>query len=107
MCGTTVRVQSPAAAWLPAYANIIQYLQEKGAPIDFGCLLSPLSFPSTPSWREPRRATRTEGSCLSFSLFRKKALTKLGTSNGSHRGVTFQPNRHELFRGYKRYVVHP
>ena len=44
MRGSTVRAQLAAAGEFPlviAYANIIQYLAEKGAPTRLGCLLEP------------------------------------------------------------------
>jgi hypothetical protein len=99
MRGSTVRVQLAAAGEFPlviAYANIIQYLAEKGARW-IGCLSSRGAYRSTPLWLELKRAIPTRRSCLSISRFRKKARKNYGISSESHREATSSQNQRDCF----------
>ena len=100
MRGSTVRVQLAAAGEFPlviAYANIIQYLAEKGAPIDWLPLEPAVDLGQHRDGWEPRRVIRTRRSCLSTSRFRKKARRNSGTSNGFHRAAMSSRNRPDCF----------
>ncbi len=109
MRGSTVRVQLAAAGEFPlvvAYANIIQYLAEKGAPVDWVPLEFAIISVNTvmlgAKASHPNAAKLLVGSTLS-----KEGQEKLWDFQRipSRSDVEAKPAR--LFRGYKRYVVAP
>jgi iron(III) transport system substrate-binding protein len=109
MRGSTVRAQLAAAGEFPlviAYANIIQYLTEKGAPVDW----VPLE-PAVISVNTVMAGAKTSHPNAA-KLFIDFTLSKEGQEKlwdfqriPSRNDVESKPAR--LFRGYKRYVVHP
>ena len=91
MRGSTVRAQLAAAGEFPlviAYANIIQYLTEKGAPIDW-IPLEPavISVNTVMAGRKP--CIRTRQSYSSILRCRRRGRKSSGTSNGSRRAATW------------------
>ena len=110
MRGSTVRVQLAAAGEFPlviAYANIIQYLAEKGRADRLGASRARGHFGQHRHGWEPRRAIRMRRNCLSISRLSKEGQEKLWDFQRIPSRSDVEPKPARLFRGYKRYVVHP
>jgi len=109
MRGSTVRVQLAAAGEFPlviAYANIIQYLAERGAPMDW-LPLEPAVI-SVNTVMAGAKATHPNAAKLfiDFTLS-KEGQEKLWDFQRIPSRSDVEPKPARLFRGYKRYVVHP
>jgi iron(III) transport system substrate-binding protein len=109
MRGSTVRVQLAAAGEFPlvvAYANIIQYLAEKGAPVDWVSLEPAIISVNTVMLGAKASHPNAAKLLVDFTLS-KEGQEKLWDFQRipSRSDVEAKPAR--LFRGYKRYVVAP
>ena len=109
MRGSTVRVQLAAAGEFPlviAYANIIQYLTEKGAPVDWVPLEPAIISVNTVMLGAKASHPNAAKLLVDFTLS-KEGQEKLWDFQRipSRSDVEAKPAR--LFRGYKRYVVAP
>lgn len=106
--GTTVRVQLAAAGEFPlviGYANIVQYLAEKGAPLDWVALEPAVVSVNTvmvAKGAHPNAARLF----VDFTLS-KEGQEKLWDFQRIPSRVDVEPKPARLFRGYQRYVVHP
>ena len=109
MRGSTVRVQLAAAGEFPlviAYANIIQYLTEKGAPVEWVPLEPAIISVNTVMLGAKASHPNAAKLLVDFTLS-KEGQEKLWDFQRipSRSDVEAKPAR--LFRGYKRYVVAP
>ena len=109
MRGSTVRVQLAAAGEFPlviAYANIIQYLAEKGAPVDWVPLEPAIISVNTVMLGAKASHPNAAKLLVDFTLS-KEGQEKLWDFQRipARSDVEAKPAR--LFRGYKRYVVAP
>ena len=109
MRGSTVRVQLAAAGEFPlvvAYANITQYLAEKGAPVDWVPLEPAIISVNTVMLGAKASHPNAAKLLVDFTLS-KEGQEKLWDFQRipSRSDVEAKPAR--LFRGYKRYVVAP
>jgi ABC-type Fe3+ transport system substrate-binding protein len=109
MRGSTVRVQLAAAGEYPlviAYANIIQYLAEKGAPVDW-TPLEPAIISVNTVMLSAKAAHPNAGKLLVDFTLSKEGQEKLWDFQRIPSRSDVEPKPARLFRGYKRYVVHP
>jgi len=109
MRGSTVRVQLTAAGEFPlviAYANIIQYLAEKGAPVDW-TPLEPAIISVNTVMLGAKAAHPNAGKLLVDFTLSKEGQEKLWDFQRIPSRSDVEPKPARLFRGYKRYVVHP
>ena len=109
MRGSTMRAQLAAAGEFPlviAYANIIQYLTEKGAPVDWVALEPAVISVNTVMAGAKASHPNAAKLFIDFTLS-KEGQEKLWDFQRipSRRDVEPKPAR--LFRSYKRHVVHP
>jgi ABC-type Fe3+ transport system substrate-binding protein len=107
--GSTVRVQLAAAGEFPlvvAYANIIQNLAEKGAPIDWVPLEPAIISVNTVMLGARARHPNAAKLLVDFTLS-KEGQEKLWDFQRIPARSDVEPKPARLFRGYKRYVVHP
>jgi iron(III) transport system substrate-binding protein len=109
MRGSTVRAQLAAAGEFPlviAYANIIQYLTEKGAPIDWVALEPAVISVNTVMAGAKASHSNAAKLFIDFTLS-KEGQEKLWDFQRIPSRSDVEPKPARLFRGYKRYVVHP
>ena len=109
MRGSTVRVQLAAAGEFPlvvAYANIIQNLAEKGAPVDW-TPLEPAVISVNTVMLGARAVHPNAGKLLVDFTLSKEGQEKLWDFQRIPSRNDVEPKPARLFRGYKRYVVHP
>jgi len=109
MRGSTVRVQLAAAGEFPlviAYANIIQYLAEKGAPVDWVALEPAVISVNTVMAGAKAMHPNAARLFIDFTLS-KEGQEKLWDFQRIPARSDVEPKPARLFRGYKRYVVHP
>lgn len=109
MRGSTVRAQLAAAGEFPlviAYANIIQYLAEKGAPIDWLALEPAIISVNTVMLGARAGHPNAARLLVDFTLS-KEGQEKLWDFQRIPARSDVEPKPARLFRGYKRYVVHP
>ena len=109
MRGSTVRAQLAAAGEFPlviAYANIIQYLTEKGAPIDWLPLEPAVISVNTVMAGAKAAHPNAAKLFIDFTLS-KEGQEKLWDFQRIPSRSDVEPKPARLFRGYKRYVVHP
>jgi len=109
MRGSTVRTQLAAAGEFPlviAYANIIQYLTEKGAPIDW-VPLEPAVISVNTAMLGASAPHPNAGKLLMDFTLSKEGQEKLWDFQRIPSRSDVEPKPARLFRGYKRYVVHP
>ena len=109
MRGSTVRVQLAAAGEFPlviAYANIIQYLAEKGAPVDWLPLEPAVISVNTVMAGAKSAHPNAAKLFIDFTLS-KEGQEKLWDFQRIPSRSDVEPKPARLFRGYKRYVVHP
>lgn len=109
MRGSTVRVQLAAAGEFPlvmAYANIIQNLAEKGAPVDW-LPLEPAVVSVNTVMLGAKAAHPNAGKLLVDFTLSKEGQEKLWDFQRIPSRTDVEPKPARLFRGYKRYVVHP
>jgi len=109
MRGTTVRVQLAAAGEFPlviAYANIIQYLAEKGAPIDWVALEPAVISVNTVMAGAKASHPNAAKLFIDFTLS-KEGQEKLWDFQRIPSRSDVEPKPARLFRGYQRHVVHP
>lgn len=109
MRGSTVRVQLAAAGEFPlviAYANIIQYLAEKGAPVDWVPLEPAVISVNTVMAGAKAMHPNAVRLFIDFTLS-KEGQEKLWDFQRIPSRSDVEPKPARLFRGYKRYVVHP
>jgi iron(III) transport system substrate-binding protein len=109
MRGSTVRVQLAAAGEFPlviAYANIIQYLAEKGAPVDWVALEPAVISVNTVMAGAKANHPNAAKLFIDFTLS-KEGQEKLWDFQRIPSRSDVEPKPARLFRGYKRYVVHP
>jgi iron(III) transport system substrate-binding protein len=109
MRGSTVRVQLAAAGEFPlviAYANIIQYLAEKGAPVDWVPLEPAVISVNTVMAGAKAMHPNAARLFIDFTLS-KEGQEKLWDFQRIPSRSDVEPKPARLFRGYKRYVVHP
>ena len=109
MRGSTVRVQLAAAGEFPlviAYANIIQYLAEKGAPVDWVPLEPAVISVNTVMAGAKAAHPNAAKLFIDFTLSRE-GQEKLWDFQRIPSRSDVEPKPARLFRGYKRYVVHP
>jgi iron(III) transport system substrate-binding protein len=109
MRGSTVRVQLAAAGEFPlviAYANIIQYLAEKGAPVDWLALEPAVVSVNTVMAGAKASHPNAAKLFIDFTLS-KEGQEKLWDFQRIPARSDVEPKPARLFRGYKRYVVHP
>jgi ABC-type Fe3+ transport system substrate-binding protein len=109
MRGSTVRVQLAAAGEFPlviAYANIIQYLTEKGAPIDWVPLEPAVISVNTVMLGAKATHPNAAKLFIDFTLS-KEGQEKLWDFQRIPSRGDVEPKPARLFRGYKRQVVHP
>ncbi len=109
MRGSTVRVQLAAAGEFPlviAYANIIQYLTEKGAPVDWVPLEPAVISVNTVMAAAKAAHPNAAKLFIDFTLS-KEGQEKLWDFQRIPARSDVEPKPARLFRGYKRYVVHP
>ena len=109
MRGSTVRAQLAAAGEFPlviAYANIIQYLTEKGAPIDW-VPLEPAVISVNTVMLGANAGHPNAGKLLVDFTLSKEGQEKLWDFQRIPSRSDVEPKPARLFRGYKRYVVHP
>ena len=109
MRGSTVRVQLAAAGEFPlviAYANIIQNLAEKGAPVDW-IPLEPAIISVNTVMLSAKAAHPNAGKLLVDFTLSKEGQEKLWDFQRIPSRSDVEPKPARLFRGYKRYVVHP
>ena len=107
--GTTVRVQLAAAGEFPlviGYANIIQNLAEKGAPIDWVALEPAVVSVNTVMVAAKGAHPNAARLFVDFTLS-KEGQEKLWDFQRIPSRTDVEPKPAKLFRGYKRYVVHP
>ena len=109
MRGSTVRVQLAAAGEFPlviAYANIIQYLAEKGAPVDWVPLEPAVISVNTVMAGAKAIHPNAAKLFIDFALS-KEGQEKLWDFQRIPSRSDVEPKPARLFRGYQRYVVHP
>jgi ABC-type Fe3+ transport system substrate-binding protein len=109
MRGSTVRVQLAAAGEFPlviAYANIIQNLAEKGAPLDWVPLEPAIISVNTVMLGANASHPNAAKLLVDFTLS-KEGQEKLWDFQRIPARSDVEPKPARLFRGYKRYVVHP
>jgi iron(III) transport system substrate-binding protein len=109
MRGSTVRAQLAAAGEFPlviAYANIIQYLTEKGAPIDWVSLEPAVISVNTVMAGAKASHPNAAKLFIDFTLS-KEGQEKLWDFQRIPSRSDVEPKPARLFRGYKRHVVHP
>jgi iron(III) transport system substrate-binding protein len=109
MRGSTVRAQLAAAGEFPlviAYANIIQYLTEKGAPLDWVPLEPAVISVNTVMAGAKTNHPNAAKLFIDFTLS-KEGQEKLWDFQRIPSRSDVEPKPARLFRGYKRYVVHP
>ena len=109
MRGSTVRVQLAAAGEFPlviAYANIIQYLAEKGAPVDWVPVEPAVISVNTVMAGAKASHPNAAKLFIDFTLS-KEGQEKLWDFQRIPSRSDVEPKPARLFRGYKRYVVHP
>jgi iron(III) transport system substrate-binding protein len=109
MRGSTVRAQLAAAGEFPlviAYANIIQNLTEKGAPIDWVALEPAVISVNTVMAGAKAGHPNAAKLFIDFTLS-KEGQEKLWDFQRIPSRSDVEPKPARLFRGYKRYVVHP
>lgn len=109
MRGSTVRVQMAAAGEFPlvlAYANIIQNLTERGAPVDW-TPLEPAIISVNTVMLGAKAAHANAGKLLVDFTLSKEGQEKLWDFQRIPSRSDVEPKPARLFRGYKRYVVHP
>jgi iron(III) transport system substrate-binding protein len=109
MRGSTVRAQLAAAGEFPlviAYANIIQNITEKGAPIDWLALEPAVISVNTVMAGAKSTHPNAAKLFIDFTLS-KEGQEKLWDFQRIPSRSDVEPKPARLFRGYKRYVVHP
>ena len=109
MRGSTVRAQLAAAGEFPlviAYANIIQYLTEKGAPLDWVALEPAVISVNTVMLGANASHPNAGKLFVDFTLS-KEGQEKLWDFQRIPSRSDVEPKPARLFRGYKRVVVHP
>jgi iron(III) transport system substrate-binding protein len=109
MRGSTIRVQLAAAGEFPlvmAYANIIQYPAEKGAPVDW-IPLEPAVISINTVMLGAKASHPNAGKLLVDFTLSKEGQEKLWDFQRIPARSDVEPKPARLFRGYKRYVVHP
>ena len=109
MRGSTVRVQLTAAGEFPlviAYANIVQNLAERGAPVDW-TPLEPAIISVNTVMLSAKAAHPNAGKLLVDFTLSKEGQEKLWDFQRIPSRSDVEPRPARLFRGYKRYVVHP
>ena len=109
MRGSTVRAQLAAAGEFPlviAYANIIQYLAEKGAPIDW-LPIEPAVISVNTTMAGARASNPNAAKLFIDFTLSKEGQEKLWDFQRIPSRNDVEPKPAKLFRGYKRYVVHP
>jgi iron(III) transport system substrate-binding protein len=109
MRGSTVRVQLAAAGEFPlviAYANIIQNIAEKGAPVDWFPLEPAVVSVNTVMLGANASHPNAAKLLIDFTLS-KEGQEKLWDFQRIPSRSDVAPKPARLFRGYKRYVVHP
>jgi ABC-type Fe3+ transport system substrate-binding protein len=109
MRGSTVRVQLAAAGEFPlviAYANIVQYLAEKGAPVDW-VPLEPAVVSVNTVMLGAKASHPNAGKLLVDFTLSKEGQEKLWDFQRIPSRSDVEPKPARLFHGYKRYVVHP
>jgi len=109
MRGSTVRAQLAAAGEFPlviAYANIIQNLTEKGAPLDWLALEPAIISVNTVMLGAKAAHPNAAKLLVDFTLS-KEGQEKLWDFQRIPARTDVEPKPARLFRGYKRYVVHP
>ena len=109
MRGSTMRAQLAAAGEFPlviAYANIIQYLTEKGAPVDWVALEPAVISVNTVMAGAKASHPNAAKLFIDFTLS-KEGQEKLWDFQRIPSRSDVEPKPSRLFRGYKRQVVHP
>jgi len=109
MRGSTVRVQLAAAGEFPlviAYANIIQNIAEKGAPVNW-TPLEPAVISVNTVMLGAKAAHPNAGKLLVDFTLSKEGQEKLWDFQRIPSRIDVEPKPARLLRGYKRYVVHP
>jgi iron(III) transport system substrate-binding protein len=104
-----VRVQLAAAGEFPlviAYANIIQYLADKGAPLDWLPLDPAVISVNTVMLGAKASHPNAAKLFIDFTLS-KEGQEKLWDFQRIPSRSDVEPKPTRLFRGYPRYVVHP
>ena len=103
------KAEAEAAGEFPlviAYANIIQYLAEKGAPIDWVPLEPAVISVNTVMAGAKASHPNAAKLFIDFTLS-KEGQEKLWDFQRIPSRSDVEPKPARLFRGYKRYVVHP
>jgi iron(III) transport system substrate-binding protein len=109
MRGSTVRAQLAAAGEFPlvvAYANIIQNLAERGAPVDWVPLEPAVISVNTVMLGAKASHPNAAKLLVDFTLS-KEGQEKLWDFQRIPARSDVEPKPARLFRGYKRYVVAP
>ena len=109
MRGSTVRAELAAAGEFPlviAYANIIQHITEKGAPIGWLPLEPAVISVNTVMAGAKAAHPNAARLFIDFTLS-KEGQEKLWDFQRIPSRSDVEPKPARLFRGYKRYVVHP
>ena len=109
MRGSTVRVQLAAAGEYPlviAYANIIQNLAERGAPVDWVALEPAVISVNTVMLGAKASHPNAARLLIDFTLS-KEGQEKLWDFQRIPARKDVEPKPARLFRGYKRHVVAP
>lgn len=109
MRGSTMRAQLAAAGEFPlviAYANIIQYLTEKGAPVDWVALEPAVISVNTVMAGAKASHPNAAKLFIDFTLS-KEGQEKLWDFQRIPSRSDVEPKPARLFRSYKRHVVHP
>lgn len=109
MRGSTIRVQLAAAAEFPlvvAYANIVQNLAERGAPVDWVPLEPAVISVNTVMLGAKASHPNAARLLVDFTLS-KEGQEKLWDFQRIPARADVEPKPARLFRGYKRYVVAP
>jgi iron(III) transport system substrate-binding protein len=109
MRGSTVRVQLAAAGEYPlviAYANIIQNLAERGAPVEWVPLEPAVISVNTVMLGAKASHPNAARLLIDFTLS-KEGQEKLWDFQRIPARKDVEPKPARLFRGYKRHVVAP
>jgi iron(III) transport system substrate-binding protein len=109
MRGSTIRVQLAAAGEFPlvvAYANIIQNLAERGAPVEWVPLEPAVISVNTVMLGAKASHPNAAKLLVDFTLS-KEGQEKLWDFQRIPARSDVEPKPARLFRGYKRYVVAP
>ena len=110
MRGSTVRVQLAAAGEFPlviAYANIIQYLTEKGAPIDWVPLEPAVISVNTVMLGAKASHPNAAQVAGGFHVIQRGPGKAMGLPDGFPRAAMSRRNRHDFFAVISVTSLHP